>query len=161
MPTGLEQARLRMAAARRGAEQVAAGFFAHKRFTAAQSMEREAVAALERSDHATALRLFGGAQVEYQVAAQEAKREEERDRQLAPLRADLQQAHAAVTARREQAIAADAEQLAADVFLQAESRQLEGDGLAKRQDVVAAARAYRDATERYGEAILRARAARR
>ncbi|MGH7331295.1 MAG: hypothetical protein ACREKS_00845, partial [Candidatus Rokuibacteriota bacterium] len=154
------QARLRTAAARRVAEQVAAGFFVHKRFTSAQSTEREAMAALERSDHGAAMRLFAEAQSEYQVVAQEAKREEARDRQLAPLKANLEQAHAAVTARRQQALAAEADQLARDIFHQAESRQVEGDGLARHQDLVAAAQAYRDAAERYGEAILRARAAR-
>jgi Protein kinase domain len=159
-PAGLEQARLRMAAAKRAAEKVGAGFFVHNLFSSAQSTEREAMAALERSDHEAAMRLFAESQSRYQVAAQEAKREEETARQLAPLKASLEQAHATVTARRQQALAAAADQLAQDVFYQAESRQVEGDGLARRQDLVAAAQAYRDAAERYGEAILRARAAR-
>jgi hypothetical protein len=156
----VEQARLRMTAAKRGAEQVAARFFAHKRFTSAQSKERDGMAALGLSAYGAAIRLLGEAQSEYDAAAQEARQEAERDRQLAPLKASLEQAHAAVAARRQQALAADAEHLARDVFDQAQGRQVEGDGLAKRQDLAAAAQAYRDAAERYGEAILRAQAAR-
>ena len=154
------QARLRMAAAKRAAEQVAAGFFAHKRFTSAQSKEREGMAALGKSDYGAAIRLLAEAQSEYQTAVPEARQEAERDRQLAPLKASLEQAHAAAAARRQQALAAEADRLAQDVFDQAQARQVEGDGLANRQDLAAAARAYQDAAERYGEAMLRARAAR-
>jgi hypothetical protein len=58
------------------------------------------------------------------------------------------------------ALATDAETLARDAFNRAQVRQVEGDGLARRQDLTGAAQAYRDAAERYGEAIARARAAR-
>ena len=46
------------------------------------------------------------------------------------------------------------------VFHQAQARQVEGDGLAARQDLAGTTQAYRDAADRYGEAIVRARAAR-
>jgi len=75
------------------------------------------------------------------------------------LKANLDQAHASAAARRQQALTAEADNLAKDVFDQAQARQVEGDGLASRKDLAAAARAYQDAAERYGEAVLRARAA--
>jgi len=155
-----EQARSRMVAARQAAERVAAGFYARNRFNSAQSKEREAMAALGRSDYAAAVGLFGQAQSEYQAATAEAPREEENERQLARLKTSLDQAHAAVAARRQQALAAQADQLARDLFDQAQIRQVEGDGLASRKELAAAARAYQDAAERYGEATARARAAR-
>jgi len=155
-----EQARIRMTAARQAAERVAAGFYARNRFASAQSKERDGVAALGKSDYATAVGLFAEAQAEYQAAMAETPREEDSERQLAQLRAGLDQAHAAVAARRQQALAAEADQLARDLFDQAQARQVEGDGLASRKDLAAAARAYRDAAERYGEAAARARATR-
>jgi len=118
------------------------------------------MAALGRSDYAAAVGLFGQAQSEYQAATAEAPREEENERQLARLKTSLDQAHAAVAARRQQALAAQADQLARDLFDQAQIRQVEGDGLASRKELAAAARAYQDAAERYGEATARARAAR-
>jgi hypothetical protein len=159
-PQNVERARTTMGAARRAAEKVAAGFFAHRRFASAQEKEREGLAALDRSEYTEATRLFAEAQSEYQISVPEAVQEAERERQLAPARASLEQAHEAVDARRREALAADAERLARDVFDQAQARQVEGDGLAGRQDLGAAAQAYRDAAERYGEAIRRARAAR-
>jgi hypothetical protein len=91
---------------------------------------------------------------------QESAQEEERVRQLAVARTDLDQVHALVAARRQEALAAGADQLARDVFDQAHVRQLDGDGLASRKDLVGATRAYREAAERYGEAVIKARAAR-
>ncbi|HYS16488.1 MAG TPA: protein kinase [Candidatus Binatia bacterium] len=155
-----EQARIRMTAARQAAERVAAGFYARKRFASAQGKERDGVAALGKSDYATAVGLFAEAQAEYQAAMAETPREEDSERQLAQLRAGLDQAHAAVAARRQQALAAEADQLARDLFDQAQAKQVEGDGLASRKDLAAAARAYRDAAESYGEAAARARATR-
>ena len=155
-----EQARMRMTAARQAAERVAAGFYARKRFASAQSKERDGVTALGKSDYAAAVGLFAEAQSDYQAAMAEAPREEENERQLAGLKAGLDQAHAAVAARRQQALAAAADQLARDLFDQAQARQVEGDGLASRKDLAAAVRAYQDAAERYGEAAARARAAR-
>ena len=158
--TDAEEAQLRVAAAKRSAEQVAAGFYAYKRFTSAQSKERDGMVALGQSDYGKAIRLLVEAQSEYQAAVPEARREAERRGQLAPLTASLEQAHAAAAARRQQALAATADHLAKDVFDQAQARQVEADALESRQELAAAAQAYRDAAERYGEATLRARAAR-
>ena len=155
-----EQARQRMTAARQAAERVAAGFYARKRFGSAQGKERDGLAALGKADYAAAAALFAAAQAEYQAAAVEAPREEENERQLAGLRTSLDQAHAAAAARRQQALAAGADQLARDHFDQAQARQVEADGLASRKDLVAAARAYQDAAARYEDAAARARAAR-
>jgi hypothetical protein len=155
-----EQARWRMAAAKREAEQVAAGFFAHKRFTSAQNKERDGMAALGQSDYGGATRLLGEAQSEYQAAVQEARREAEKDAQIAPARARMEQARAAAATRRQQALAAEANHLARDAFEQAQARHLAGDELANRQDLAGAAGAYQDAAQRYGEATVRARTAR-
>jgi hypothetical protein len=155
-----EQARSRMNAARQAAERVAAGFYARTRFASARSRERDGMARLAQSDYAAASRLFAEAQSEYQAAAAEAPREEEKERQLARLRAGLDQAHAAVAASRQEALTAQADQLAKELFDQAQARQVEGDGLAGRKDLAAAARAYQEAAERYGQATARARAAR-
>jgi eukaryotic-like serine/threonine-protein kinase len=155
-----EQARMRMADARRAAERVAAVFFARNRFTEAQDKEREGMAALQKANYRAAIGLFAEAKSDYQAAVKEAAQEEERLRQLAVARTDLDQVHALVAARRQEALATEADQLARDVFDQAQVRQLEGDGLASRQDLVGATRAYREAAERYGEAVIKARAAR-
>jgi serine/threonine-protein kinase len=155
-----EQARMRMADARRAAERVAAVFFARKRFTEAQDKEREGMAALQKANYRAAIGLFAEARSDYQAAVQESAQEEERVRQLAVARTDLDQVHALVAARRQEALAAGADQLARDVFDQAHVRQLDGDGLASRKDLVGATRAYREAAERYGEAVIKARAAR-
>jgi serine/threonine-protein kinase len=155
-----EQARARMSAARRTAEQAAAGFYARRRFTSAQDKERDAMTALGKSEYAGAARLFGEAQSEYQAAVKESALEADLTAQAAKLRTNLDEAHAAVAARRQQALAAGADNLARDVFDRAQARQVEGDELATRKDLAGAARAYREAAERYGEAMSRARAAR-
>ena len=149
-----------MNAARRTAEQAAAGFYARKRFTSAQDKERDAMTALGKSEYAGAARLFGEAQSEYQAAVKESALEADLTAQAAKLRTNLDEAHAAVAARRQQALAAGADNLARDVFDRAQARQVEGDEMATRKDLAGAARAYREAAERYGEAMSRARAAR-
>jgi serine/threonine-protein kinase len=155
-----EQARSGMTAARQAAERVAAGFYARNRFLSAQTKDRAGMAALGRSDYIAASTLFTEARSEYQAAAVEAPREEENQRKLAALRASLDEAHAAVAARRQEALAAQADQLARELFDRAQARQVEGDGLASRKDLAAAARAYQEAAAHYGEATARARAAR-
>jgi len=155
-----ERARSRMTAAKQAAEGVAAGFYTRARFASARSKERDGEAAMGRGEYAAAGSLFTEAQAEYQAALTEAPREEEKERQLALLRSGLDQAHAAVAAQRRQALAAEADQLARDSFDQAQARQVEGDGLASRKELAAAARAYRDAAEGYAAAERRARAAR-
>ena len=155
-----ERARSRMTAAKQAAEGVAAGFYARARFASAQSKERDGAAAMGRGEYAAAGSRFTEAQAEYHAALAEVPREEEKERQLALLRSDLDQAHAAVAAQRRQALGAEADQLARDVFDQAQTRQVEGDGLASRKELAAATRAYRDAAEGYAAAERRARAAR-
>ena len=118
------------------------------------------MAAMGRGEYAAAGSLFTEAQGEYQTALAEVPREEEKERQLALLRSGLDQAHAAVAAQRRQALAAEADELARDSFDQAQARQVEGDGLASRKELAAAAQAYRDAAEGYATAERRARAAR-
>jgi hypothetical protein len=149
-----------MTAAKQAAERAAAGFYARARFTSAQSKERDGLAAMGRREYAAAGRLFTEAQAEYQAALAEVPREEERERQLALLRTGLDQAHAAVAARRQEALAAEADQLARDAFDQAQARQIDGDSLASRKELAAAARAYREAAEGYAQAERRARAVR-
>jgi hypothetical protein len=155
-----EQGRARMTAARQAAERVAAGFYARNRFLSAQTKEREGMAALGKSDYAAASALFARAQSEYEAATAEVPREEENQRRLAALSASLDQAHASVAASRQQALAAQADQLARELFDDAQARQVRGDDLASRKDLAAAARAYQEAAARYGEATARARAVR-
>jgi predicted Ser/Thr protein kinase len=159
-PSEMEQARARALTARREAERVAAAFYAPKLFAAAQAKEQEGGAALGRSDAAAAIRLLGEAQSEYQAAALEAKRETEKEWQLAPLKASVEQARARTRTRREEAIAAEADRLAKDLFAVAQTKHVEADGLAARQSFAAAARAYDEATERYAEAAAAGRTAR-
>jgi hypothetical protein len=156
-----EQARLRMAEAKRAAERVAAGFFARKRFEAAQSKERDGMTALGQSDYAGAISLFTEARTEYQAAAQEVPAEEEKNRQQTALRSTLDEAHAAAAARRQEALSAEADKVAREVFDQAQAKQVEGDRLASRNNLIAATRAYKEAADRYAEATVRARAVRR
>jgi serine/threonine protein kinase len=155
-----EQARLRMAEAKRAAERVAAEFFARKRFEAAQSKERDGMTALGKSDYAAAIGLFTEARSEYQAAAQEAPAEEEKERQQSVLRSTLDEAHAAAAARRQEALTAEADKVAREVFDQAQAKQVEGDRLAGRSNLIAATRAYKEAADRYAEATVRARAVR-
>jgi serine/threonine protein kinase len=155
-----ERARSQMTAARQAAERVAAGFYARNRFASALMKEREGMAALGKSDYLAASALFAEARSEYQAAMVDAPREEENQRKLTALSASLDQAHAAVAARRQEALTAQADQLARELFDQAQARQVEGDEFASRKDLAAAARAYQQAAVRYGEATARARAAR-
>jgi eukaryotic-like serine/threonine-protein kinase len=155
-----EQARLRMTEAKRAAERVAAEFFARKRFAAAQSKERDGITALGKSDYAAAIGLFGEARSEYQAALQEVPAEEEKERQRTLVKGNLDQAHASAAARRQEALTAEADKVARDVFDQAQAKQVEADGLVNRKDLAAATRAYQEAADRYGEAVVRARAVR-
>jgi hypothetical protein len=153
-----EETRAQVAMARRAAEQAGAPFYAPKLYAAAQTREREGAAALRRSDLDGAIRLLGEARSEYQAAGQEARREAEKEQQIAPLRASVDQARGAALARRQQALAAGAEQRAATLMRAAETKHAEADGLAARQSFADAARAYEEAAQRYGDAALRAQA---
>jgi hypothetical protein len=153
-----EQAQSQAVMARRAAEQAGAPFYTPKLLASAQAKEREGMAALRRSDHSAAIRLLGEARADYQAAAQEARREAEKEQQIAPLRASVDQARGAALARRQQALAAGAEQRATTILRAAETRHAEADGLAARQSLADAARAYEEAAQRYGDAALRAQA---
>jgi eukaryotic-like serine/threonine-protein kinase len=155
-----EQARLRMVEAKRAAERVAAEFFARKRFEAAQGKERDGMTALGKSDYAAAIGRFTEARAEYQAALQEVPAEEEKERQRSLVQANLDQAHAAAATRRQEALVAEADKVARDVFDQAQAKQVEGDNLVSRKNLAAATRAYQEAADRYGEAVVRALAVR-
>jgi hypothetical protein len=155
-----ERARARMSAARRGAEQVAAGFFARTLFESAQAKERDGIRALEQSDDESAIRWLNDAQSLYQTAALEARREADAERELAPVKAALEESRATVAARRQQALKAEADQLAKGVFAAAQARHVQADGLVDRRDLAAAVQAYQDAAEGYRQAMLRAQSAR-
>jgi len=155
-----EQARARMTTARRDAERAAATFYAPKLFASAQGKEQEGTVALGKSDFGSALRLLGEAQSEYQAAAVEAKRETEKEWQLAPLKASVEQARARTRARRDEALAAEGDRLAKDLFAAAQAKHVEADGLATRQNFAAAARTYEEAAEQYAQAAAAGRAAR-
>jgi predicted Ser/Thr protein kinase len=143
-----EQTKARVASVRRAAEEVAAAFYAPKRFSSARSKEEEAAAALVRADYESAVRLFGEAQSEYQAAAQEAKPGADAARQ----EATVQESRGATIARRTEARAAGAERLAKEVFEAAQSKHVEADRLDKARDFSTAAQAYRDAAKLYQEA---------
>jgi protein kinase-like protein len=154
-----EQAGVQMASARREAEKAAAAFYAPNLLGTARAKENEGTEALQRSDYNSAIRLLAEARSDYQAAAQEARREADTERQIAPLKAGVEQARDTALARRRQALAAEAERLAMDLLRAAETRHAEADSLAARQSFAAAARAYDEAAERYTEAALRAQAA--
>jgi hypothetical protein len=156
----LEQARARMMTARRDAERAAASFYAPRLFASAQGKEQEGTLALGQSDFGLALRLLGEAQSEYQAAAVEAKRETEKEWQLAPLKASVEQARARTRARRDEALAAEGDRLAKDLFAAAQAKHVEADGFATRQNFAAAARTYEEAAEQYAQAATAGRAAR-
>jgi hypothetical protein len=153
------QAESQMATARIAAEKTAAAFYAPVLLAAAQAREREADDALHRSDFTGALRLLADARSGYQAAAQEARRQADRERQIAPLKASVAQARDTALARRRQALAAGAERLAMDLLRAAEAQHAEADSLAAKQSLAAALRAYSDAAQRYSDAELQARAA--
>ena len=156
----VEQARARMMTARREAERAAATFYAPKLFAAARGKEEEGTQALGRSDLGAALRLLGEARSEYQAAAVEAKRETEKEWQLAPLKASVEQARARTRARRDEALAAEGDRLAKELFAAAQAKHVEADGLAARQNFAAAARTYEEAAEQYAQAAAAGRSAR-
>jgi hypothetical protein len=154
-----EQAEAQVAGARRAAEKAAATFFAPKLFEAAQAKERDGAEALRRSDYNTAARLLADARADYQAAAQQARTEADSERQIAPVKAGVEQARDRALSRRRQALAADAERLAMDLLRAAELKHAEADRLATRQSFQAAERAYSEAADRYADAAHRAQTA--
>jgi hypothetical protein len=129
--TAAEQTRLAVAKAQQDAEQVAA----------ARQAEAARVAAAEQ----------------VRVAALQRQRAEA---EVASLKSGVEQVRSRVAARREQAVKAEADRLAKDLFDVAHAKQIEADGLLSRQNFAAASQAYQDAQERYMEATLRAQVVR-
>ena len=119
--------------------------------------------ACKRSDERTTSRRFGcstKARSTYQAAVEEARREAATEKQLGPVKASVTQSRAATMARREEALAAQADHLARDVFERAQARHVEADGLAGGQSLAAAVQAYQEAAKEYGAATRRAQSAR-
>lgn len=72
------------------------------------------------------------------------------------LKATVEESKGRALMRREQAVKADANRLAKDLFSAAEKKLAEADAQARSQGFEAANRTYQDAAERYMEAGLRA-----
>jgi hypothetical protein len=151
-----ERARTEMSTAKRTAERAAANFFAHTLFVSAQAKAADGDAAFARSDYQGASRMFGEAGRAYRAASEQAQRQADEERRLGPLKAALEEARATVAERRRQAIAAQGDRLAKATFERAQARHVEADGLLDRQELSAATQAYRDAADRYGDAIRQA-----
>jgi serine/threonine protein kinase len=156
-----EQARGAMQTARRAADQATADKYAPTLLAAGHAKERDGQTAFGRSDYDLAIRHFRDAQAEYQAAAQaaaqEAKKEETRLQQVAALQTSTDQSRKEMEARRDQAVKAEADRLAKNLFDAGQTKQAEATTLASRQSFAAATKAYQDATERYREAADRAR----
>ena len=155
-----EQARGAMQIARRAADQATADKYAPTLIAAGLAKERDGQTAVGRSDYDLAIRHFRDAQADYQAAAQaaaqEAKKEETRQ-QVAALQTSTEQSRKEMEARRDQAVKAEADRLAKNLFDAGQTKQAEATTLASRQSFVAATKAYQDAAERYREAADRAR----
>jgi predicted Ser/Thr protein kinase len=125
---------------------------------AAERAASERAAAAERERAASAQRQQLEAE---QAREREARRESEtQQRQVALLRANAEESRGRAVSRREQAVKADAERFAKDVFHAAEAKLSEADGQVKSQSFAAASRAYHDAADRYVEASMRAQGVR-
>jgi colicin import membrane protein len=147
-----ERARDAVTPARRAAEEAKAERHAPRIWAAARAKEQEAQVAVGRQEYERATELFRGAHGEYQAAAQEAQREVTR---LA-LAEDVGRARVKVAADRDQAVKAEANVLAKDLFDRARVKETEGEGLYGRQELVAARQAYQEASQRYAESVSRA-----
>jgi hypothetical protein len=140
------------------AEKAAAERAASERAAAAERAASERAAAAERERAASAQRQQLEAE---QAREREARRESEtQQRQVALLRANAEESRGRAVSRREQAVKADAERFAKDVFHAAEAKLSEADGQVKSQSFAAASRAYHDAADRYVEASMRAQGVR-
>jgi len=141
-----EQAQGHVASARQAAEQAGARKYAPKLFAAAQAREADASTALDGTNYSVATKGFGDARSTYDAAAQEAKREK------GSLFSALEAAHRDALDRRGEAVKADAEGLAKDVFESGRRKEAEADELARREDLPAAAQGYREAAKGYAAA---------
>jgi serine/threonine protein kinase len=154
-----------VAAARREAEQVDARRLAGKPWADATARESEGQAALGRREYALAQQRFREAHDEYQKALQEARATTERQRasqaeETTKLKQELERLRSAIASSREQALRSGADRLAREVFDGARAKETEAVGLEGQQQLAAAAETYRDADQRYGEALSRAQVAR-
>ena len=150
-----QQARDGMDKAKRGAEKVAAAFFASQAFDAAQAKERDGLQALEQSDFEAAMRLFTEAHAGYVTAGEDAKAESIKEKDRGPMRTKMEQARAMALERRAEALKVAADRRAPDLLERAQVKHGEADALANRQAFEAAAQAYQDAADRYRQAVLR------
>jgi hypothetical protein len=147
------QAQERMTSARRDAEQSAGHQRAPVLFAWAEKKQREASAALGRSEYGLAERLFSETQADYEIAAQEAKRAGD---VFASARSSVEQARRRAAAYRERAIKAEANRLAADLFASAGAKEAGADELMKQESLSLATQAYGEAGDRYLAAARRA-----
>jgi hypothetical protein len=152
----VDQARARLASAKRSAEQVAASFFAPRAMAAAKDKEADGAQALEQSDYDSAVRLLDEARGAYLAAIEDAKRESEKEKQLGPVKADLAESRGAAIDRRQEALSAQADRLAQSAFDGAQAKHLEADELVRSDKLAAAAQAYREAAARYSAATRQA-----
>jgi hypothetical protein len=145
---------------KRAAEQAAAGFYAPQLLASARAKEFDGVEAFGRSDYDSAVRLLDEARANYQAAVEGAQRDAETEKQLGPVKASVAEWRAATIARREEALAAQADHLARTIFEKAQARHADADGLAGGQSFAAAVQAYQEAAKDYEAATRRARSAR-
>ena len=110
----VEQAVARMSKARRAAERASANHYARDLFVSAQAKEREATAGLGKSEKSSALQMFTEAESAYVAAAEVARREAETERQLAPVKAALDDAQAKASTSRKQALTTEADTVVKD-----------------------------------------------
>jgi hypothetical protein len=125
-------------------------------FASAQAKERESTTALGKSDQGSAFQMFTAAESAYVAAAEAARREAETERQLAPVKAALDDAQAKASTSRKQALTAEADWVVKDLFHAAQAKHVEADDLVSRQNLAAATQAYLDAADRYAAAARRA-----
>ncbi|HXJ79077.1 MAG TPA: protein kinase [Candidatus Methylomirabilis sp.] len=148
-----ERARQATVGARRAAERAATERYAPRQLTSAQAKERDAEAALGRSDFGEASRLYAEAQSAYLSAVQET------ERQVGSVKSTAAQSRRLALARRDEALHTEADRLSKDLFAGAQARQADAEGLLDRQDYAAATQAYKEAAERYEESGRRAKLA--
>jgi hypothetical protein len=98
------------------------------------------------------------AQAKREAEAQAKRETEAREAQtrIANLRSESEQSLNRMAAWRDQALKAEADRLAKNLFDAARTKHAEADQLASRQDFAAANRAYQEAAGKYSEATLRA-----
>jgi len=126
-----------------------------------EAKERDASAALNRREYGLAVRLFDEVGADYQTAARQAQRVvHAARRELSALGVSVEQARARMHIRRTDAVAAEAERLAKPLYDAAQAKHVEADSLATSANLTATREAYQEASERYVDAELKAKAVR-